>query len=170
MSSSVTCTSSCMVERIRTALFILGIYDISVIFLMNPKLEECTSRLLDGRKLGGRNVLFFLTVPTRVSPFCIKLIASAISVKQLSMVMLLSVLLNGADNSRTTFCARPRCGAFPCFPKYGLAFSGYNVLASHTQNIFMPYLSGLLGKYCLKGQRPRNGTSCSSTVRYSCGV
>ena len=42
--------------------------------------------------------------------------------------------------------------------------------ASHEHQNFNPYLAGFDGMYCLKLQRPRNGTNVSSTVTYSYGM
>lgn len=44
------------------------------------------------------------------------------------------------------------------------------IAGSHAAHILIPYLAGLLGMYCLKGQRPRNATRHSSTVTWGPGL
>ena len=41
---------------------------------------------------------------------------------------------------------------------------------SHNQKIFIPYLAGLLGMYCLNLHLPLKGSSCSSIVTHSLGI
>ena len=69
----------------------------------------------------------------------------------MSHVTLLPVHLNSLVNVWTMPAATPTF-RFPdrtsvaSFAKYGEALKGYFVCASHTQNISMSYLSGLLDK------------------------
>lgn len=56
-----------------------------------------------------------------------------------------------------------------CFAQYTSMFHVYNILASTSANVFIPYFAGLISKYILNGHLPLNLTICSSIVTHSDG-
>ncbi|KAK3724264.1 hypothetical protein RRG08_043264 [Elysia crispata] len=108
---------------------------------------------------------FFSTVPTVVMLFFTNLSARSRFVKKLSHVTFLPLPLKSSVNVRTvlapmaTLFSVTRRGSVCSRPSYGAPRTGNS---SRCRTPRRPYLSGLLGIYCMKGHLPRNGTKCSS--------
>jgi len=155
-----TWVSWCIVEINTADLYFFGTYDTNVLFSWNANADDNSCQIRDN--IGGG------TVPTYVKTCRRSSSTSATLVKKLSPTKLRPLLYHGDITVVTThspwltLSSRSCAG---CLPRYTSAFRGYDVAPSqYHHTTFTPHLAGLLGMYCLKGQRPLNWTSCSTTV------
>lgn len=109
---------SCIVLMRITDLFLRPTYDTSVVFSAKAKVERYSGTFLTSNSLGGILRLFFLIVPTNVSPFRRSFCPSPWEANKLSAVTLCP--FNPSTKSRTTRSPWFFSGCPPtALPRYG---------------------------------------------------